>query len=370
MTKTDPNFVLDNYSKYILLEYRQKLLRVLLITSVVLLLGLIIFSLMGWLPETLIELERINQASIGILITVLLGLLWMNQRGYVSLVGWVFCVLIFLVIVAYYGSFDFPLIFFIIAWLVVVASFTIQPWASFLFAGSAILAYILLPGLFEDTASFGNFPLVSLIILAIGAYIISKILNKSTSDAIHAYDETIQGWANALELRNSESLGHSQRVVDLTLSLARKLGIRGPDLIHLRRGVLLHDIGKMGIPDAILHKPGALTEEEWEVIRKHPEYTREYFSGISYLTPAMDIPFFHHEKWDGSGYPHGLQGEHIPLSARIFAVVDAWDVLTSNRPYREAWTKEKTLEYIQEQSGKHFDPRIVELFTRLIEKQK
>jgi HD-GYP domain-containing protein (c-di-GMP phosphodiesterase class II) len=170
-------------------------------------------------------------------------------------------------------------------------------------------------------------------------------------------------------MRGSETMGHSQRLVNLTLSLARKLGIRGPDLIHVRRGVLLHDVGKMGIPDSILHKPGELTEDEWMVIRKHPEYARDYFSGISYLTPAMDILFFHHEKWDGTGYPHELQGEHIPLPARIFAVVDVWDALTSDRPYREAWSKEKTLEYIHGQSGKHFDPRIVDVFVRLIEKQ-
>jgi HD-GYP domain-containing protein (c-di-GMP phosphodiesterase class II) len=370
MTKTNHNVVVDDYAKYVLLDYRQKLLRVMLITSIVLLLGLTIFNLMGWLPDTLIELERINPASTGIAIIVFLILLWMNQRGHVPLVGWIFCLFLFMVILVEYGALDFPLIFFIIAWLIVIASFIVQPWASFLFAGIAIIIYLWIPGRFGQAIDFGRFPLVALLILAIGAYIVSKILNKSISDAVHAYDETIQGWANALEMRGSETVGHSQRVVNLTLSLARKVGIRGPDLIHIRRGVLLHDIGKMGIPDSILHKPASLTEEEWDVMRKHPEYVRDYFLGISYLTPAMDIPFFHQEKWDGTGYPHGLQGEHIPLPARIFAVVDVWDVLTSDRPYREAWSKEKTLQYIQEQSGKHFDPRIVDIFTRLVEKQK
>ena len=370
MTKTNPSVLVDDYSKYILLDYRQKLLRVLLVTCIVSLVGLIIFNVSGWMPDTLIELERVSLPSIGIAITVFLILSWMNQRGHVLLVGWIFCAFLLLAIVAYYGSFDFPLMFFVMAWLVVIASFILQPWASFLFAGIAITIFRWIPEQSGNTFDFGSFPLAGLVILAIGAYTISGILNKSISEAVRAYDETIHGWANALEIRNSEPLGHSQRVLNLTLSLARKLGIRGPDLIHVRRGVLLHDIGKMGIPDAILHKPSPLTEEEWVVVRKHPVYTRDYFSGISYLTSAMDIPFFHHERWDGMGYPHGLQGEHIPLPARIFAVVDVWDALTSDRPYREAWSKEKTIQHIQEQSGKHFDPRIVDVFIRLLEKQK
>ena len=370
MTKTNSNVVVDDYTKYILLDYRQKLLRVLLATCICILLGVTTFNLLGWIPDTLIELERVSLVSIGIAITVFLILLWMNQRGHVLLVGWIFCVFLLLAIVAYYGSFDFPLMFFVLAWLVVIASFVIQPWASFLFAAITILIFMWIPDPSGTIVGFGSFPFIGLVIIAVGTYIVSKILNQSISNAVHAYDETIQGWANALELRNSESIGHSQRVLNLTLSLARKLGIRGPDLIHVRRGVLLHDIGKMGIPDAILHKPDALTDEEWNVIREHPEYTRDYFSGISYLTSAMDIPFFHHEKWDGTGYPHGLEGEHIPLPARIFAVVDVWDVLQSERPYREAWSKERALEYIQEHAHKHFDPRVVEVFTRSVEKQK
>ena len=370
MTKTNPNVLVDDYTKYILLDYRQKLLRVLLVTCIVSLLGLTLFNRLGWMPDTLIELERVSLPSIGIAITVFLILLWMNQKGHVLLVGWIFCMFLLLAIVAYYGSFDFPLMFFVMAWLVVIASFILQPWASFLFAGIAITIFMWIPEQSGNTVDFGSFPLAGLVILAIGAYTISGILNKSISEAVRAYDETIHGWANALEIRNSEPLGHSQRVLNLTLSLARKLGIRGPDLIHVRRGVLLHDIGKMGIPDAILHKPSALTEEEWMVVRKHPDHARDYFSGISYLTSAMDIPFFHHERWDGTGYPHGLQGEHIPLPARIFAVVDAWDVLQSDRPYREAWSREKALEYIQEHAHKHFDPRVVEVFTRSVEKQK
>lgn len=370
MTQTNSNSAVDDYTKYILLDYRQKLLRILLITCIIILLGLTIFSLIDRGRTTLIDWDGFDLVSAGIAILVFLVLLWMNQRGHVMLVGWIFCLIVLVTIIASYRTLDLTPALLILALPVAVASLIIQPWASLLFAGITIIIYIWIYLQSWKAFGFDNFPLVILFILAIGAYVLAKMLNKSIGDSVRAYDETIQGWANALEMRGSETIGHSQRAVNLTLLLARKLGIRGPDLIHVRRGVLLHDIGKMGIPDSILYKPGELTEEEWAVMRKHPEYARDYFSGISYLTPAMDIPFFHHEKWDGTGYPHGLQGEHIPLPARIFAVVDVWDALTSERPYRDAWSREKTLQHIHEQSGKHFDPRIVDMFTRLIEKQK
>ncbi|MHB0987252.1 MAG: PAS domain S-box protein [Bellilinea sp.] len=179
---------------------------------------------------------------------------------------------------------------------------------------------------------------------------------------ILAYDATIEGWSRAMDLRDEETEGHTQRVTDLTLQLARKMGITDDQLIHIRRGALLHDMGKLGIPDQILLKPGKLTDEEWVIMRKHPVYAYEMLSSIEYLRPALDIPYCHHEKWDGSGYPRGLKGEEIPLAARIFAVIDVWDALTSDRPYRKAWSREQTLEYIREQSGSHFDPQIVEVF--------
>jgi HD-GYP domain-containing protein (c-di-GMP phosphodiesterase class II) len=138
-------------------------------------------------------------------------------------------------------------------------------------------------------------------------------------------------------------------------------------LLHIRRGALLHDIGKMGIPDAILHKPGPLTNEEWAIMRKHPQYAYDLLSSIDYLNSALDIPYCHHEKWDGSGYPRGLKKEEIPLAARIFAVVDVWDALTNDRPYRAAWSHEKTMAYIHEHSGKHFDPMVLKLFIQLIQ---
>src|SRR5581483_9371106 len=130
----------------------------------------------------------------------------------------------------------------------------------------------------------------------------------------------------------------------------------------VRRGALLHDIGKMGVPDNILLKPGKLTDEEWEIMRRHPQYAFDLLTPISYLRRSLDIPFCHHEKWDGTGYPRGLKGEEIPLVARIFAVVDVWDAVTSDRPYRPAWTKDQALKHIQEQSGSHFDPRVVRTF--------
>ena len=153
----------------------------------------------------------------------------------------------------------------------------------------------------------------------------------------------------------------------MTLRLAQAMGISDAELVHARRGALLHDIGKMGIPDSILHKPGPLTEEEWDIImHKHPVYAYEMLSPIAYLRPATDIPYYHHEKWDGTGYPRGLRGDHIPQAARIFSVVDVWDALRSDRPYRKAWLEERALAHIQEQAGVHFDPGVVGVFLGLV----
>lgn len=194
-------------------------------------------------------------------------------------------------------------------------------------------------------------------------------LNRTNVDLTLAYDTTLEGWSKALDMRDKETEGHTQRVAELTLKIARHIGIADEDLVHIRRGALLHDIGKMGIPDNILLKPGPLDENEWDVMRSHASLAHDLLYPIAYLRPALDIPAFHHEKFDGSGYPYGLAGEQIPLPARIFAIVDVWDALTSDRPYRKAWTAKKALEYIREQSGKHFDPQIVEVFLRLIQSE-
>lgn len=177
-----------------------------------------------------------------------------------------------------------------------------------------------------------------------------------------AYGSTLEGWVHALDLRDDETQGHTQRVTELTLKLAKTLGLPDDKLVHINRGALLHDIGKMAIPDKILRKPGPLSDKEWETMRKHPIYAYELLSPIAYLKPAITIPYCHHEKWDGSGYPRRLKGEEIPIEARVFAVVDVWDALCSDRPYRKAWTKEKARQYLEDQAGKHFDPQIVRVF--------
>ena len=184
---------------------------------------------------------------------------------------------------------------------------------------------------------------------------------------LSAYDATIEGWSRAMDLRDKETEGHTQRVTTLAEKLARLADMSEDDLINIRRGSLLHDIGKMGVPDSILLKPDKLTDEEWIIMRKHPEYAYNLIQPIEYLRPALDIPYCHHEKWDGSGYPRGLKGEQIPLSARVFAIIDVWDAVTSDRPYRLAWDKQKALEYIREQNGKHFDPHVVELFHQMMD---
>lgn len=187
-------------------------------------------------------------------------------------------------------------------------------------------------------------------------------LEKANRALREAYDTTLEGWGRVLDLRDGETEGHSKRVAQMTVRLALEIGIEGEALLQVRRGALLHDIGKIAIPDCILLKPGELTSEEWVPMRQHPVYAYETLSSIPYLRPALDIPYCHHERWDGSGYPQGLTGEDIPLAARIFAVVDVWDALTSDRPYRNAWPEEKVEEYFHNQSGKKFDPKIVDTF--------
>ena len=200
--------------------------------------------------------------------------------------------------------------------------------------------------------------------IAIDSAQLFENLESSNSELMMAYEETIEGWSRAMDLRDKETEGHTQRVTELTLRLANSLGVKPGELVHLRRGALLHDIGKMGVPDNILRKPGPLTDEEWVIMHRHPQLAYDMLAPILYLRPAVDIPWCHHEKWDGTGYPRGLKGQEIPLAARIFAVVDVWDALCSDRPYRKAWPVDKVRSYIQEQAGKYFDPRIVESFLR------
>jgi HD-GYP domain-containing protein (c-di-GMP phosphodiesterase class II) len=202
--------------------------------------------------------------------------------------------------------------------------------------------------------------------IAIDSSMMFSELQRSNVELSLAYDATIEGLSRALDLRDKETKEHTFRVTDITVKLATRLGIKQSELIHLRRGAILHDIGKVAIPDQILFKPGPLAQDEWEIMRRHPDIAVELLSPVSYLEPAFEIPHWHHEKWDGSGYPDRLRQEEIPFAARLFAVADVYDALTSNRPYRSAWSKWDAIDYIGDQAGTHFDPRIVPEFLDLI----
>lgn len=207
--------------------------------------------------------------------------------------------------------------------------------------------------------------------VAVLAQSFNQMINRvfqSKKDLVDAYDSTLAGWAKALELRDEETEGHTRRVVDLTITLAHHWGMSEAEIVNVRRGAWLHDIGKMAIPDHILRKPGPLDEHEWAIMRAHPNHAYAMIYPIEYLRPAIDIPYCHHEKWDGSGYPRGLKGEEIPISARLFAVVDVWDALRSHRPYRGPMPDEEVIEWIQNQSGSYFDPKVVALFLATVAK--
>ena len=202
--------------------------------------------------------------------------------------------------------------------------------------------------------------------IAIDSAMMFKELQKSNFELSMAYNATIDAWSRTLDLRDRDTEGHTRRVTDITLRFAGLTGLKDTDLIHVRRGATLHDIGKVAIPDEILFKPGPLDQGEWETMRQHPKYAVDLLSPIKYLEHAMEIPHWHHEKWDGTGYPDRLGGEEIPFSARLFALVDVYDALTSDRPYRRAWSKQDTVRYIESQSGSHFDPRLVPEFLNLV----
>ncbi|MDF1578146.1 MAG: HD-GYP domain-containing protein [Desulfobulbales bacterium] len=195
--------------------------------------------------------------------------------------------------------------------------------------------------------------------------IINEALQRSNFELIKAYDTTIAGWGYALELRDQETRGHTRRVAGITRDIARQFGLRGDQLVHITRGAQLHDIGKMAVPDSVLMKEGPLTEEERRLIQHHPLAAYEMLSKIEYLKPALDIPYCHHERWDGTGYPRGLKGTEIPLAARIFAVADTWDALAHDRRYHKAWPLEKVCAHIESRAGSHFDPEVVTRFLKM-----
>ncbi|MCC6499098.1 MAG: GAF domain-containing protein [Anaerolineales bacterium] len=201
--------------------------------------------------------------------------------------------------------------------------------------------------------------------IAIDNAILFQDLQRSNVELSLAYDATIEGWARTLDLRDRGAKGHTSRVVDITTQLALSMGVEKDSLIHVRRGAILHDIGKVAIPDEILFKPGPLTDAEWQIMQQHPTLAVNLLAPISYLAPALDIPRWHHERWDGSGYPERLRGEQIPFAARLFAIADVYDALVSDRPYRKAWSQTDAIQYIESQSGKQFDPRVVVEFMKL-----
>jgi putative nucleotidyltransferase with HDIG domain len=202
--------------------------------------------------------------------------------------------------------------------------------------------------------------------IAIDNVLMFEEIQRSNLELVLAYDSTIEGWSKALELRDKETEGHTKRVTELSVQLARQMGFSESAIVQVRRGALLHDIGKMGVPDEILLKPDKLTKEEFDTMKKHTEYAFEWLSPIPFLREAIEIPYCHHEKWDGTGYPRGLKGEQIPLAARVFAVVDVFDALTVDRPYRVAMEVPEVLAYIETQSGTHFDPKVVDIFLEMM----
>jgi hypothetical protein len=304
------------------------------------------------------------------------GLWKLNQNGRVELAAYlsIFSYILFTVLFTQAKYLEYLMVAFALP--IGVSSFVIRPSSSFVFAFFTAIAYITSSIYWGYTWQYNLIAIISLFTLAFMTWVISwrlentleenaelvRNLQKSNAQIRDAYETTLEGWSLALDLRDKETEGHTRRVTELTVRLARTIGLSEEELTQIHRGALLHDIGKLGVPDSILLKKGSLNEEEWKLMRQHPRYAYGMLYPITYLRDALDIPCHHHERWDGSGYPQGLVGEQIPLAARIFAVVDVYDALSYDRPYRKGWEKEKVLEYIKEQSGKHFDPQIVEIF--------
>jgi putative nucleotidyltransferase with HDIG domain len=309
---------------------------------------------------------------------IIVGLWFLNRRGNTRLVG-IGMALFLSIGTSFLYSPDNPsngIVMYVLP--VFIASFVVEPKASFWVYGISFLTYTLS---MYQTDRFLNYDLTGMTALLVVATItwvtsdrlehtistntaLYKDLQISNRELQESYETTLEGWSRALDLRDKETEGHTKRVTELTLCIAKAMGFTQEQLVQVRRGALLHDIGKMGVPDTILHKQGPLDEAEWQVMKRHPDLACELLTPIKYLQPALDIPHYHHERWDGTGYPNKLKGEDIPLAARIFAVVDVFDALTSDRPYREPWPREKALDHIRGQAGKHFDPMVVEVFLK------
>jgi HD-GYP domain-containing protein (c-di-GMP phosphodiesterase class II) len=194
-------------------------------------------------------------------------------------------------------------------------------------------------------------------------------IRRLNAELLKSYESTLEGWARVLEFKDHETKGHSDRVTQMAINLGKAMGLSSEELIHLRRGAVLHDIGKLCIPEEILFKDGPLDEAEWDIMKQHPIYAQEFIADIQFLQPVTNILLFHHERWDGSGYPFGLKNKQIPLAARIFMVIDVWDALSFDRPYRKAWPAEKVHQYLQENAGILFDPEVIDVFLELLSQQ-
>jgi HD-GYP domain-containing protein (c-di-GMP phosphodiesterase class II) len=325
----------------------------------------------GWITETVI---------LSVLTLVCLVGFYLNYTNRYSIAARIFSVSFYIVIslLLYQGAglYDetilaFPVFMICAAFLFGIRGLFMAMTASVL---AVVTIYLLqIAGLFESTfhASLRRVVIVSLLfaVTAMVIWIVRKTWEMNLRLLKESYDLTLRGWARALELRDGETAGHSQRVTQLSVKVGRALGLEAEDLRNMRLGSYLHDIGKMAIPDLILLKPGPLTDEEWEVMKQHPVRAREFIAEIPFLQGAIPITYSHHERWDGTGYPEGLQGENIPYLARIFAVVDNWDALTSDRPYRKAWSTEMTIAFLKENAGKMFDPKVVDVFLSIVSEE-
>ena len=321
----------------------------------------------GWIVETYI---------LALLTLVCLVGFYLNHSRRYDVAAWIFCVSFYVVIslLLYQGAglYDSTILAFPIFMICVAFLFGTRGLLTamaFSILAAFTIYFLQSMGLFESSyqASLLRAVIISLLfaVMALVTWIVRKTWEMNLSLLNEAYDLTLRGWARALEYRDGETAGHSQRVTELSVAVGQALGLEADDMINIRRGSYLHDIGKMAIPDNILLKPGALTDDEWKIMKLHPVRSREFLAEIPFLQGAIPIAYSHHERWDGTGYPDGLKGEEIPLLARIFSVVDNWDALTSDRPYRKAWPDEKVIAYLKEKAGKMFDPRIVDVFLSL-----
>jgi HD-GYP domain-containing protein (c-di-GMP phosphodiesterase class II) len=355
-----------NLERALTREGRQEItLRYAVWFSIFVLLALLPFRAAAWIggksPSNTFYLFN-NLAGMAILLVV--GLL--NARQKITLASEIFIFIsCYLCFTAYpFQNADQVLLYLVIP--VSISSLISDGRRSILVALIVIPIFLVLYQVEFANSPFPIFSVICVLLVAVISWQAAKVIDKMVGQLVSAYHGTIEGWASALEMRNQETEGHSQRVVALTMQLAERMHIPLSRREHLQRGVLLHDIGKMGIPDAILCKQGPLTDAELKVMQKHPLYAKELLGHIAYLAPAIDIPYCHHEKWDGTGYPRGIQGEAIPIEARLFSVVDVWDAMRSRRSYRDAIPESQVFEYLQIEKQRSFDPVVVDEFLEMM----